>query len=63
MVIVETPNTVRAGWFKVICALDFPHQVDIPWDYEEDDGRECGRWKYGDAIEAEKPDDEVEFMA
>lgn len=63
MVIIETPDAVGAGGFEVVGALNLAHQVYVPRKDEEGEGGKCGGWKEVEAIQAEKPDYEVQFVA
>lgn len=63
MVIVQPPHAVRAGGLEVVRALDSPHQGDVSREDEEGESGEGGGWKEGETVQAEEPDDEVEFMA
>lgn len=63
VVVVEAPNAVGAGGFEVVCTLDLAHEGDVAREDEEGDGGESRGREEGEAIEAEEPDEEVEFVA
>ena len=52
MVIVEAPDAVGAGGFKVVCFLDETHEVNILWKDDESESGEGGRREDGKTVEA-----------
>ena len=63
MVIVESPDPVRAGGFEVVCALEFAQKLGVAREDSQGERWKCGRGEQGESVEAEKPHDEVKLVA
>lgn len=53
MVVVEAPDAVRAGGFKVVCALQFAQESDVAGEDQKCECWESGRGKDGEPVQTE----------
>lgn len=62
LVVVQTPNTVRASWFEIVCLLYGSHESEVAWKNEEREGGKCAGGQDARLAEAKQPEEEVQFM-
>ena len=62
LVVVETPNTVRTSWFKVVSQLDLSHEKHVSLENLIYRCLQVSLIVNTDFVEAEKESDKIEFM-
>lgn len=63
LVVVEAPDAVGARGLEVVSFLDAAHEAQVCGEDDQGQGGERGWGEVAQSIEAEEPEEEVEFVA
>jgi hypothetical protein len=62
LIVIETPDTVGASRFEIVCGLDDTHNAEVARKDDESELWEGGLRKDVETVQAQQPDEEIEFV-